>query len=45
MHANRRIVLDFLGTLVTVYYLVEEDCKLVLEYVHIKATTDKALHD
>lgn len=45
MHANRRLFLDFLGALVTVYYHVEEDCKLILEYVHIKATTDKALHD
>ena len=45
MHANRRLFLDFLGALVTVYYHVEEDCKLILEYVHIIATTDKALHD
>ena len=45
MHANRQIFLDFLSTPATVYYLVEEDCKLILEYVHIKATSDKALHD
>ena len=42
---NSPIILDFLKPMMPAFYLESEDCKLILESIHIKIPADKALRD